>query len=76
MDSTANDRSYLNLLTGGLSGHSVVENFTGPSSNAGPFLSQGSFLENEDWRINRWPLDIPPITHSAQVKEEAGLFVS
>lgn len=76
MDGTLNDSSYLSLLTEGLSDHAVVETVTGSSSNAGPFLSQGSFLEHEDWRINRWPLDVPLNTHSAQVKEEAGLFVS
>ena len=76
MDATANDSSYLSLLTEGLSDHSVVEIISDPSSNAGPFLSQGLFSEHEDCRINRWPLDIPLNTHSAQVKEQAGLFVS
>jgi hypothetical protein len=76
MDGTANDSSYLSLLTEGLSDHSVVEMITDTSSNAGPFLSQGSFLEGEDWRINHWSLDIPQNTHSTQVEEEAGPFVS
>jgi len=76
MDGTANDSSYLSLLTEGLSDHPVVEIISDPSSNAGPFLSQGLFLEHEDCRLNRWPLDTPLNTHGAQVKEEAGLFAS
>lgn len=76
MDGTANDSSYLSLLAESLSDHSVIDIITDPSSNAEPLLSQGSFLEDKDWKINHWPLDIPLNTHSTQVNEEAGLLVS
>ena len=72
MDGGAYRHPYLSLPTESLSGNSAIEVVSGPSSNAGQFLPQGPFLEDEGRQVNRWLLGIPLHALGPPVTEEAG----